>query len=265
MKSIHGLALAAALGVAGAILNFAYLHNKSQNKTPVEFLGIKAGTTINAGEPFSDDDLEVVSIPDSWVGNLRKYAVLAEARKAAVGEPSWRRLSGPRLLLEEDIRTPPPDPRLRLAEGEASIGVPVDSRAYPLALVMPGDRVSFLVSRLRINSPTPAVADDPDNIEDPLDPVAVNEAALRGASGPTETIGPFEVLSLGNRLVSSDVMKANRIPQLQGNVMTIRVKVDKNNELTEEKAKKLVEVLLETKFREVGILHFPQDRELRNR
>jgi len=254
MKSIHGLAVAIALGIAGTILNLAYLNSRSKSEKPINFLGIKQGT-INVGKAFSQDDFEVVSIPEGLVGNLDEYAVLQSAANAVIGQRSWRTLSGPRLLLNDDLKAPPSE--LELGEDEASIGVPVDSRAYPLTLVVPGDRVSFLVSAYQLGGPTPAVRNDVDDLGDP---VGLNEIGPVGPIEPTETIGPFEVLSLGNRLGTLEVMKANRIAQMQGNVMTIRVKV-RDNKLVDEDAKRLVEVLLATKFREVGILHFPKKRK----
>ena len=72
-----------------------------------------------------------------------------------------------------------------------------------------------------------------------------------------EIIGPFRVLSLGNRLGSSEVMQANHIPQVQENVMTISVQVV-GDEL-EPKAKKLWEALRRTNFRGVGVLLHPRD------
>lgn len=75
--------------------------------------------------------------------------------------------------------------------------------------------------------------------------------------GGSEIIGPFRVLSLGNRLGSLEVMQANHIPQVQENVMTISVQVV-GDEL-EPKAKKLWEALCRTNFRGVGVLLHPRN------
>ena len=49
------------------------------------------------------------------------------------------------------------------------------------------------------------------------------ESEEKGKSaGPIETIGPFKILALGNRLGSPEVMRAAKMPQLQENVLAIR-------------------------------------------
>ena len=116
--------------------------------------------------------------------------------------------------------------------------MPVDTQSFVASLVNPGDRVSF---RVRLRSPkSPTLA------------------AGAGRPGPaTEIIGPFDVLSLGNRLSSTEVMKASRIPQTQENVMTIRVK--NRGGQPEPKAEKLFNLLNATNSRGVGVILHPRE------
>ena len=78
--------------------------------------------------------------------------------------------------------------------------------------------------------------------------------------GPTETIGPFKVLSVGNRLGDAEVMRSAKIPQLQENVLTIRVSKKVAGEV--EKAEKLSSRLQAVNFRQVEIvLHSKKDKK----
>ena len=47
------------------------------------------------------------------------------------------------------------------------------------------------------------------------------------ASGSIETIGPFTVLSVGNRLNKTDLWRANQRPQLSENVLMVPVRLKK--------------------------------------
>jgi len=230
MKGIPGLILAVVLGIAGALFNWAYLASRSSQEETVAFVGIKEGTTVNRGEALREGDIEAVRIPKRWVGNLTDFAVLDEAKGGVVGRPVWRTMTGPRLLLGEDLVTPPEE--LRLDDSDV-MWIPVDTRAFVPSLVMPGDRVSFLVPRSKI--PTPGMPG--------------NAAA---ASGLDKPIGPFTILALGNRLGSPAVMRAAKAPQLQENVLAIRVSDNIAGE--RERAEKLWKLLQSTNFRQVGVV-----------
>jgi hypothetical protein len=173
-------------------------------------------------------------------------------------------------LLQDDLKTP--REQLELGKNQGAIFVPVDLKAFVPSLVTPGDKVSFLVSvPPRPNAPTPARHAEADKgaagaagaggaaaEPEPLTPVAEPDAGLSAESGATEIIGPFTVLSLGNRLNSAEVFKAAHIPQEQPNVMTIQVGLEDNR--LDDRSKKLWDRLKETNFRSVGvILHSRKD------
>ncbi len=225
MKGIQGLIVAVGLGIAGSLFNWAYLASRASQDATVSFVGIKDGQTIHRGEVLRDEHLVELSMPEGWVGNLKDYAVLYNARDTVVGRPVWRTLSGECLLLNEDLRTPPET--LKLDEGEQLVWIPVEGRAFVPSLISPGDEVMFLVPRL-----TPATPGKTPN----------------KALGSTSEVGPFRVRALGNRLGSAQVWAASKLPQQQENVIGIGVKGE-----DKQKAMALWDFLQATNFRQVGV------------
>ena len=225
MKGIQGLIVAIGLGVAGALFNWAYLASRSSQDAIVSFVGIKEGQTIHRGEVLRDEHLVELSLPERWVGNLKDFAVLCNARDTVVGRPVWRTLSGECLLLNDDLKTPPDS--LKLDEGEQLMWIPVEGRAFVPSLISPGDEVMFLVPRLTLATPGKPSNKTP---------------------GSTSEVGPFRVRALGNRLGSAQVWAAAKIPQLQENVIGIGVKGEEK-----QKAVALWDILQATNFRQVGV------------
>ncbi len=236
MKGIQGLIIAIVLGILGALCNWAYLAGRASQEETVAFVGVRDGRTVNRGETLRDDDLVAIKIPARLAGNLKNLAVLFDAKQSVVGQPVWRTMTGECLLMNDDIKTPPSE--LKLEEGETVMWIPVDTRAFVPSLVRPGDMVSFKVGRP--SGPTPAGRGDG------LKPIASS------SSGPDEPIGPFKILALGNRLGSPEVMRAAKMPQLQENVLAIRVSSHVPGE--KERANTLFELLQATNFRQVGVV-----------
>ncbi len=105
MKGTYGLILAIGLGIVGALLNFAYLANKSAKEELVGFVGIR--TNLQQGERLRADAIEEVLIPARVAGTLKNYAVLWSARDAEVDKRVTRNLPAGSLLLLQDMRSPP--------------------------------------------------------------------------------------------------------------------------------------------------------------
>ena len=257
MKGIQGLILAVGLGVAGALFNWAYLANRTSEKENVYFVGIKNNAVLNSGDAIKVEQIEKVGLPKDAVGNLKDFAVLYDPATTAemqsvVGEKVWRVIQGGRLLMKDDLRTPPPE--LKLEPGEEAMFVPVDTRSIITSLIVPGDQVMFVVSKTVPGMPTPAATPASPAAGEPI-PDSANTAENPGAatSDSIKKIGPFKVLSIGNRLGSVDVMKAARISQLQENVMMISVKAK-----DEAKANDLQTRLEATNFRQVGVRLLPR-------
>jgi hypothetical protein len=243
MHGIKGLIIAIGLGIAGAALNFAYLQSKASREEKVAFVGIKAERTVNRGQALTDEDIAKVEIPRQWVGNLETLGVLYGSRSSVVGQKALRNLNGERLLLRDDFGTPAPE--LNLEPGDELRWIPVETRAFVPSLVSPGDRVSFLVTRpvgptLAGHGLTPRPSTDDGNLR------------------MSETIGPFTVLALGNRLSSSKVWGADKKSQLQENVLGIRVRKEGNER---QLADKLWQLLQATNFHQVGVVLHSRKQE----
>jgi len=249
MNGKIALPIAAGLALAGAALNWFYLQTKAEQLEKIEFLCVAPGATIRPGDRFTDDKLAPLAIPKNNVGEtLAKEAILYNDRQAVIGMHAVRLHPEREIILRQDLKTPPP--ALGLAkENERAIWIPVDTRTFVPSLVNPGDLVSFLVSGV----PTPAVPRDPsegngDEFGGPQPPPVV--------PGNAELIGPFRVLSLGNRLGTADVLKASGMPQMQENVMTVSVTVEGGQ--LDPKAAKLWKLLQTSGFRQVGVVLHPR-------
>jgi Flp pilus assembly protein CpaB len=217
------------------------------------FIGVKPGEMIGRGDRLTRSKLVPVGIPRNSVGNIEDFAIRWDKVETVEGEPVWRPLAGSSLLLSNDLRTPPQE--LKLAKDEQAMWVPVDNRRFVPSLVVPGDRVSFIVTRG--SGPTPAVRRLPASAPEE-DPDSTAETTSATPVGKTRIIGPFEVLSLGNRLGSVDVMQAARIRQSQENVMTIRVRIEGGQ--LEQKAQDLLDELHASRFGALDVLLHSRER-----
>ena len=244
MKGIQGLIVAIVLGALGAAANFYYLNAEAQKKDMVGFIGIKKGAIISRGERLVEDKLVKVEIPKDHVGNLKDYAYLWVDLMSIKDMPVWRTLDsnseGGVLLLQSDVKTPFPELQLGKGERGQFIAVP---KTFDTSHINPGDKVLFQVMTLAAPGPTPAPK-----------PAAAAGAAVVGAAelqpkpeetenasqpvGPIESIGPFVVVSIGNRVGSVEVMKAAKIAPVQQNVLMIRISKSVAGE--EEKFNKLM-------------------------
>lgn len=238
MKGIQGLVVAITLGIAGFVLNWVYLNRKANQFENQGFIAIASNTTLAPGDVFREGHLVEVPIPKASAEKLAPVAIRWEDRETVYGMHAVHAYSGDELLFRKDLETPPPE--LELGEHERAMWIPVDQRTFVPALVVPGDEVDFL-----IRGPHPASRDP-----------AGENASGAGARGMTDIIGPFRVLSLGNRLGKTDVMNAARMSQAQENVMTIRVKTVGNN--LDEDAQRLLNALEASGFQEVGVLLRPR-------
>ncbi len=238
MKGVSGLIIAFALGIVGAFCNWFYLANKARQLDAVSFVGIAENVQLNPGDRFKESDLMPVPMPRLAVGNLEQSAVQWSDRATVVGMAATRSYVNGELLLRQDLRTPPPmDVKKLLADNEVVMWIPVDSRTFVAALVDPGDLVSFVVPKLTAGVPTPLPGTDAPN---------------RVAMGPVETIGPFRILALGNRLGSPQVLRAAGMSPAQENVMAVAVRlIDGTLDATGQKLSDLLRI---TNFQQVQVL-----------
>ncbi|HTN75526.1 MAG TPA: hypothetical protein VL096_09775 [Pirellulaceae bacterium] len=251
MNSKRGyvLALSIGLGVVAAVLNWLYLIEKGKGVRSVALVGVANDAGLQRGDVFNDSNLVPVEIPYNRVGNLAGFAVLYNDRQTVIGMKATRNYANGELVLRGDLQTPPPQLELQGAN-ERAMWIPVDTRTFVPTLVMPGDLVTFVVSTAPRKLPMQPTEDAGDEPPAPMPPPTASSI------NQIETIGPFPVLSLGNRLGSSEVMRSAGIPQLQENVMTIRV--TQTGDQLDAKAQKLWAILRDTDFRQVGVLLHPR-------
>jgi hypothetical protein len=229
----------------GAVFNYVYLLKKLPQVDTVAFVGIRDDVDLAQGDVLTEQHVTRVEIPSRYAGSLIDFAVPDSARSGALGRRVWRDLEGGSLLLRQDLRTPPDE--LDLGPDEGMVWIPVNTQAMVASLIKPGDLVSFLVSRSRVGAPTPAgdIGPNPPG-EDPP------------SSGPIDTVGPFQILSLGNRLGSADVFKSARRPLMQENVVGILVRLGPGGE-PDERVQKLLNLLDATNNRPVGVMLHGRD------
>ncbi len=247
MRGIQGLIIAVVLGLAGAAANFFYLNTEAQKKDMVAFIGIKKGVILGRGDKLTEENLVKVEIPANHVGNLRDYACEWKEIVGVKDRPVWRTLDssnteGGRLLLRDDYRMPQPELQLGKGERGEFIAVP---RNFDTSHLNPGDKIAFRVTALTPAGPPSAskpaagvagVAAATAAAAEPVSKPEEPETAPQNA-GPTETIGPFVIVSIGNRLGTVEVMRAAKIAPMQQNLLMIRV--SKNVRGEEEQYDKL--------------------------
>ncbi len=239
MKGASGLAIAGALAIVGALCNWLYLQQKSHDMEKIQFIGIADDVEINPGDKFKETDLISVAIPRSSLGNLEKVAYRWDIKETVVGTPASRSYLPGELILRQDLRTlPQRDIKKLLRDNERVMWIPVDTRSFVPALVAAGDLVSFVVPNYGGVFPQPAAGEAPN-----------------AAPGPSEILGPFRILALGDRLGTYDVQKASGAAVVQENVMAVAVKVDKG--ALDPLGQKLSDILRITNFQQVQVLLHP--------
>lgn len=238
MKGVSGLVIALTLGIVGAFCNWFYLAQKAKELDAEYFIGIARDVSLNPGDRFKESDLVAVPLPKLSVGNLEQSAVLWNDRTTVLGMAATRSYLPGELLLRQDLRTPPTlDVKKQLGDNEILMWIPVDTRTFVAALVDPGDWVSFVIPKSAAAVPTPLPETD---------------VPVRGAAAAAETIGPFRIVALGNRLGTPQVLRAAGMSPSQENVMAVAVRTI--NGALDETGQKLSELLRVTNFQQVQVL-----------
>lgn len=249
MKGIQGLILGLGVGLAAALFNWAYMTRATGDIEAVAFVGIAPNKDLDIGHVLAEEDLVPVAIPPLPARRLKDFAYLYADRASIIGLRVTRPVPGGSLLLQDDLRPPPP--RLRFGgqpagnTEEIAMFIPIDTRTIVPSLIEPGDTVSFIVS-----APTPVPGGNPLSGENPTAPAS-------DAAGGPQVIGKFKVLAVGNRLTSVEAHRAYQLPQSQENILTISVKLE--NGRLEPKAERLWKMLEATNFRQVGVILHSRD------
>lgn len=221
MKGVPGLLIAVGLAIAGGLCNWFYMAQKSRELDLVQFVGV-AEAGIKQGDIIQSSSLTSIPIPLRYAQRLKEVAPTYNDISTVVGMTAYRDFQGGELVLTQDLKTPPNNDLKRdLGTDEVAIWVNVDSRGFVPQFFAGGDEVSFIV---------PAVA--------PRQATAISQPGQQ-LDQPTEVIGPFYILALGNRRGTADRAKAAGMSQTSENVIAIRVKKVSGTQL-EEKAQLLL-------------------------
>ena len=232
MKGIQGLIVAIVLGLVGLAFNWYYL-SKSRDFAHVSFIGVKKSASIRRGTPLSKSHLEKISIPKEYVGNLRRYALVWSDIDAIAGRKAIRDYEEGGLLLRNDFRTAPNE--LRLIGGETAISVPIDPRTTNTSQIVPGEtRVSFYMPIQQLKRPTPTSEEN------------------------KRWIGPFEVLAVGNRMGSTDIIDSRVSRNNNENRVTLKATNETGRDI--KGMPQLMEFLNASKFKPLRLkIHAPAD------
>ena len=221
MKGIQGLVIAIVLGIVGAGFNWVYLNNKSKEFEIESFIGVRKGQKIALGDPIKKAHLEKIDIPKANARNLRVYAYPHKNLESLLGQKSIRKYEGGELLLRQDFQTHPN--RLNLENKQQAIWVPIDTRTTITSHITPGiNQVYFFV------------------------PGGNNQSKASPSAADGDWLGPFEVLSVGNRFGSVEAMKASKTTPRNEHMLTLRA-TDKNGK-PDIKASRLVKHLTNTDY-----------------
>lgn len=241
MKGSLGIIVAVFLGLLALVLNWYYLYSKTRDIETVDFIGVNQA--VRAGDVLREEYFQPVPVPATTnTEHLRQYAYLYSDRSTVANIKATRDYQPNELVLRSDYRTPQPE--LNLAEDERVLLIAVDSRNFVPELVDPGDLVTFVVPLP--NRPTPVGV--------PEEPEVREEVRLDA----NEMIGPFVVASLGSRLGSADVTRANRGVSGQERIVGIRVKAEGDS--LERKAMLLLERLEQSNGRNIQVVLHPRPR-----
>ena len=253
MNNWIGLLIALSLALVAGVLNWQYLERKTEEVEMVSFVAVKEGTTIEPGERFLDEHFAKLNIPKKSVGSLEESAVLFEDRHTVTSMKAVNIHRSGQVILRQELRTPPK--KLNIGADEEGFWVPVGGNSFVSSLFSPGDMVSFSLPaprtvRLQNKKPQPA----PEPTEDPdkwnFDG---NQTNLEINQGPSEFVGPFRVISVGARLGSSQVSRANS--GRGGAESTLGVAIKKTSDgKRDAKGKLLIERVLAPGFRHAGVL-----------
>jgi Flp pilus assembly protein CpaB len=246
MKGSMGLAIAAGLGIVGAVCNWLYLQRLAGEQDNVYLVAVRDDVQLNIGDTFEESDLEAVPIPASRAGNLVERAIGWDERDTVVGFHATRPYYGGEIILEEDlVTTAVRDLSDTLQENQVARWVPIDARSVVPEQINPGDMVSFEVPRVS-PGPTPAGSGTPPET---------------AASGSTQLIGPFRVLALGNRRERPGVAESSHGTS-HNSANTITIVVDLVNGELEPKAAQLFEAIRLSGSNGVGVqLHSSKSSE----
>ncbi|MCE9555227.1 MAG: hypothetical protein K8T91_17900 [Planctomycetes bacterium] len=231
MKGVQGLVIAIVLGLIGGVVNWKYLSDQSKQKGLVKFIAVRPDKSIKQGQQFKAEDLAEVVIPEKHAKTLLRVAYTEKSY--VVGSKATQDYGGDDIILRQELKTVSRG-ELPLEKNEVAVWVPVDTKRFVSTQVIPGQtQVMFRLPRV---GPTPVGST---------------------AENSTELIGPFDVLSVGNRRGEIDTMRSESVRPMQENVLTIRGKLVAGKQL-DPLTSRVTNYLDKTNNRPLDVLLLPE-------
>lgn len=255
MKNWIGLLIALSLAIVACLLNWQYLERKSQEIEVISFVAIAEDVRLKTGDTFLESHFIKLDIPRKNAGTLQDTAVLYQDLQTVISMKALHEYRGGEILLRQELRTPPEE--FKLQENELAMWVPVSTAAFVSSLVKPGDMVSFVVPSpgtvfrdlVEPEEDNPQLGPEFGSTEEIDQPTVVSNAN-------SELVGPFRILSLGDRLGSYEVSVASGAPRARENVLGIAVR--RVGEGIDPRAEKLVRWMAQPNFRQAGVVLHPR-------
>lgn len=199
MKGMQGIVIASALAIVGAVCNWFYIMQQARDLKRMDFIAISDDANgVQLGTKFEGKHFMKVSIPENNLGNINQVAVPWSELKAVEGDRAPRLYEPGELLLRHDLMQPPVEPiNEQLGPDERLKFILVDPNGFNASLINPHDWVSFSF----------LTAGNKDGV----------------SASEIQEVGPFEVLSLGNRRGRIEILKAKGRSAGQENLIGIRV------------------------------------------
>ncbi len=219
MKGMQGIVIATALAIVGAVCNWFYIMQQARDLRKIDFIAISDEASVQLGTKFEDRHFMAVSIPENNLGNIQQVAVPWSEVEAVKGFRASRLYEPGELLMRRDLMQPPDEPIAEMLGPDEELHfITVDPNGFNPRLINPHDKVSFSF---------------------------VTATGTGGQDGSIvankiEQVGPFEVLSLGNRRGRTEILKAKGRSAGQENQIGIRV-VYKNGAM-EDRFQRLFEL-----------------------
>jgi hypothetical protein len=200
MKTWLRLVIPVGLGLAAVWLNTTVMNSKLQPQT-----FIVVTDNLEAGDSFRPSSIGPRSFSGK-VADLLESAVPWEDRAVILGREVPRPLRSGDLVLWRDAT--PPARELTPDEGEASLPISLGDIDIVPNLLLVGEEIGFYVNGSVLNSSLPINYEDPEKFS-----VGLNLPGIPSASDP-HYIGPFRILSVGQRLTRTSEESSNRDSQI---------------------------------------------------
>lgn len=243
MNNWIGLVIALSLALVAGVLNWKYLERKTEEVEIVSFLSIKQSVVVEAGERFLESHFEPLNIPKKSVGTLDKSAVLFADIHTVVSSTAIKTYAGGQVVLLQELVTP--SKKLNIGANEEAFFVNVGGSFIP-SLFAPGDLVNFMIPPARrVSFRGPQENGDTNNEEQGQDWNIQEEPEI--VQGNTKFIGPFRVISVGGRLGSYEVNRAQG--RRGGSEKVLGIALLKKNGLPDPKSRELVDAVVSPGFR----------------